>query len=308
MFIRFFKTNQPASFLALPPFAALLWLISWLNPAIPDGIIHMPFYSGFSFLNTVPLLSELIAFLLVLAQSFYLNYLINKYDLRDSRERSNFLTALFGIFLLSVFPAFRTLLPQHFAGIFLLLMLDRIFDSYRKDSAFTHCFDAGLFASIASLFYFPAVIFFFLVWTGFVVLRAFNWREWVISFFGFIIPWLFVITYYFWFDMLDGFFNQQIGSLFSASYFDFGKPENAVLILVFIGLLFFPAALNFVKLMSSGKIRTNKFLLLFAWFLFFPPPAPSSTSGVVNIYAAEKTHSDDHPKAEKMYRCCSGFY
>jgi hypothetical protein len=269
MFIRFFKTNQPASFIALPLFAVLLWGMSWLNPLSAEPVFSMPFYSGFEFINSVPLLSEVLAFVLVLIQGFYLNYLINKYDLRDSRDRSNFLPALFCIFFLSLFPSFRTLIPQHFSAIFLLLMLDRIFDSYRKDSAFSHCFDAGLFASIASLFYFPAAVFFLLVWVGFVVLRAFNWREWLIAFLGFIIPWLMVLTYYFFFDRLDYFFTNQITSGFSASYFDFGKPDNAVLIYVFSGLLFFPAMMNFVKMMSSGKIKVNKFLLLFMWFLFF---------------------------------------
>lgn len=269
MIIRFFITNQPASFIALPLFAALLWLVSWLHPLTPTSIFGMPFYLGFEFINNIPFLSELLAFILVIAQSFYLNYVINKYDLRESRERSNFLSALFGIVLLSVFPAFRTLLPQHFSALFLLLMLDRVFDSYRKDSAFSNCFDAGLFASIASLFYFPCVIFFLLIWAGFILLRAFNWREWLISFLGFSIPWLMVITYYFWFDRLDYFFTVHIASCFSTSYFDFGKPDNAVLIYVFTGLLFFPAMMNFVKMMSSGKIKTNKFLLLFMWFLFF---------------------------------------
>ncbi len=269
MFIRFFKTNQPASFIALPLFAAVLWLGSWINPVIPENSSVMPFYYSVEWLNAVPFLSTLLAFVLVISQSLYLNYLINKYDLRDSREHSNFLAALFCIYFLSVFPAFRTLLPQHFSGIFLLLMLDKIFDSYRKESAFSHCFDAGLFASIASLFYFPSILFFFLAWTGFVVLRPFNWREWLISFFGLLVPWLLVITYYFWFDRLNEFFNVQIGSVFSPAYFDFGKPEHAILIFVFIGLLVFPTILNFIKAMSSGKIRTNKFFLLFLWFLFF---------------------------------------
>ena len=269
MFIRFFKTNQPASFIALPLFAVLLWLVSWIQPQVAAGVFGMSFFQVFSFLNNVPVLSELIAFFLVLIQSFYLNYLLNKYDLRESRERSNFLTALFAVVLLALFPAFRTLLPQHFSGIFLLLMSDRVFDSYRKDSAFSNCFDAGFFAGIASLFYLPAAVFFFLVWVGFIVLRAFNWREWLIAFLGFIIPWLMVLTFYFWFDRVDYFFTHQIVSGFSASYFNFGKPDNAVLIFIFTGILFFPAVMNFLKMMSSGKVKTNKFLLLFMWFLFF---------------------------------------
>ncbi|MCG3165491.1 MAG: hypothetical protein POELPBGB_01254 [Bacteroidia bacterium] len=267
MFIRFFKTNQPASLLALPLFAVLFWLVSWINPQVATEVFSMPLYYLFSLSNRLPVLSEVIAFVLVLFQSFYINHIINKHDLRESRERSNFLAALFGIVLLSVFPAFRTLLPQHFAGIFLLLMLDRIFDSYRKETAYSHCFDAGFFVGIASLFYFPSVLFFILVWTAFVVLRPFNWREWVISFSGFIIPWLMTITYYFWFDTLGDFINYRIGSSFSASYFSFGKPDNAQLIFIFLLLMLFPALANFLRLMSSGKIKTNKFLLLFMWFL-----------------------------------------
>ena len=276
MFIRFFKTNQPASVFALPLFAAVLWLGTWLNPQAPEQIAAMPLYRGFSFANDFPLLSELFAFALVIFLGLYVNYMINKYDLREGRERSNFLAALFCIFFLSLFPSYRTLLPQHFSAIFLLMATDRVFDSYRKESAFSHCFDAGLFTGIASLFYFPAVVFFFLVWTGFVVLRAFNWREWVISFSGLIIPWLMVMTYYFWFDGLGDFFTVQIASVFSASYFQFTKPEHAVLIFIFLGLFIFPAALNFVKAMSSGKIKTNKFFLLFVWFLFF-----SLVSGII---------------------------
>lgn len=78
-----------------------------------------------------------------------------------------------------------------------------------------------------------------------------------------------VITYFFWFDRLDYFFINKIGSAFSAYYFDFGNPDNAVLIYVFNGLLFVPAMMNFMKMMSSGKIKVNKFLLLFMWYLFF---------------------------------------
>lgn len=269
MFIRFFKTNQPASFLALPLLAVLLWAGSWINPVVPDSSVEMPFYSLISGLNNIPYLSVIVAFALIIFQAFYANNMINKYDLRDTRERSNFLTALFCIFFLSLFPAFRVLLPQHFSGIFLLLMLDRIFSSYRKEEAYSHCFDAGLLAGIASLFYFPSIVFFFLVWTSFIVLRSFNWREWVISFLGLLIPWLIVCTWYFLFNRLPEFFNTGIAAIFSNNYFQFGKPEHAILIAVFGGIFLLPSVMYFIRSMSSGKVRTNKFFLLFFWFLFF---------------------------------------
>ncbi len=267
MFIRFFKTNQLATLIALPLFAALLWLATWIKPQVVVAFSAMSFYTLFKSINQFPLIAALLSFALVMIQAFYLSRLINKYDLRESRERSNFLAALFAVLFLSVFPAFRTLLPQHVSGIFLLLMVDRIFDSYRKEPAFSNCFDAGFFVSIATLFYFPAVIFLPLIYIGFSVLRAFAWREWLITLLGFLIPWFFVFTWFFWFDQTGEMFSASGNTIFSPSYFDFGKPEHAVLIYIFFGLLLLPAMLHFIKTMTSGKVRTNKFFLIFTWFL-----------------------------------------
>lgn len=268
MFIRFFKTNQPAAFFALPLLAMVFWMRSWLHPIIPQLDVVMPFYSLLAGINHYTFFSEILAFIVVLLQAFYLNHLINKYDLRESRERANFLAAFFCIFFLSLFPEFRSLLPQHFSGLFLLLMTDRIFDSYRKEKAFSNCFDAGLYTAVASLFYFPSAVFLILIYAGFIILRPFNWREWIITLIGFVVPWLFVFTWYFWFNHLGDFINQNIAGSFSSPYFEFGRPENAVLIFFFTGLFSIPAGMNFMKLISSGKVKTNKFFILFLWFLF----------------------------------------
>jgi len=268
MFIRFFKVNQSASYIVLPLLAVLLWLGSWITPLAAVPHAAMPFYTMFESINYFPVVSEILALVMVLLQAFYLNHLLNKHDLRESRERNNFLTALFCILFLSFFPSFRTLLPQHLSALFLLLMVDRLFDSYRKEKAFSNCFDAGLFAAIASLFYFPAVIFLLLVYAGLIILRPFIWREWVIAFSGFVIPWLMVFTYFFWFNRLGIFFSDELGSFFSSPYFEYGKPEHAILILAFIGMFSIPAGLNFLKMLTGGKVKTNKFFLLFTWFLF----------------------------------------
>lgn len=265
MFIRFFKTNQPASLIALPLFGALLWLGSWLKPQPAEAFLAMPLYFLFAYLSVIPFFSVFMAFALVIIQSFYFNRLINEYDLRGARVRANFLPALFAVFFLSLFPVFRTSLPQHFSAILLLLALNSVFDSYRKEKAFANCFNSGMLVAFASLFYFPAVVFLLLVFTGYVVLRPFIWREWVITLIGFVLPWLVTVELYYVFNNTLNIFS----GFFSAEYFHYGKPQNAVLIYIFAGLLLLPALLHFAGSLSSGKVRTNKFLLLFLCFFVF---------------------------------------
>lgn len=267
MFIHFFKKNQPASMLALPLFAALLWMMSWIQASTSAGFFSMPFFKALDAVNHFPIASELLAFILVITQSFYLNHILNKYDLRESRERSNFLAALFSIVFLSAFPVFRTFLPQHFSALFLLIMLDRIFDSYRKDVAFSNCFDAGFFVSIASLFYFPSLLFFSLVWISFVILRPFNWREWIIAFLGLLIPWVIVITCYFWLDRLSDLTTLFTNQWSLSTYFGYEISNSILLYCIIVMLLFIPAFMHFVKIMSTGKIKINKFFLILFWLL-----------------------------------------
>lgn len=155
-------------------------------------------------LQNIHFIATLIAFLLVVIEAFLLNYIVNKYEILT---KPSFLPALFYIVFMSIDNAMLTLHPFIFANIFIMLAIYKLVSSYQKDSAFSNAFDAGILFSLSTLFYFPSIVFLPLLGIGFVLFRPFNWREWIISLLGVVLPYAFVFAYYFLNDTPDHWWN-----------------------------------------------------------------------------------------------------
>jgi hypothetical protein len=159
--------------------------------------------------------------------------------------------------------------PLLFANFFILLAIHKLVSSYRKDSAFSNAFDAGILFSIASLFYFPSIVFIPLLGFGFVLFRPFNWREWVISVIGVLIPYLFVFTYYFWNDLFAGSSIDRMvyPNLSSQSKIDFSQHFYVIL---FVGWLLVLVSFGKLYTVSTETSQKNKkSIRLLLWFSAF---------------------------------------
>ncbi|HSH65294.1 MAG TPA: DUF6427 family protein, partial [Bacteroidia bacterium] len=202
--------------------------------------------------------------ILVIAEAFLLNYIIND---NEVLTRPSFLPALLYIIFMSSNKAMFILHPLIFGNFFLMLAIHRILNSYRKDKAFSHFFDAGFLIALASLFYFPYIVFFPLLGVALVILRAFNWREWLISFFGVLVPFILVGTIYFVNDTLDYliydkmlfYFSRQLqlGALSGSFYF---TNSVQLTILILAGARLFTG-------LNTGSQKTKKGIVLLIWFL-----------------------------------------
>ncbi len=101
---------------------------------------------------------------------------------------------------------------------------------------------------------------------GFILFRPFNWREWVISFIGVVIPYLFTVTFYFWNDILDYLWYDKLffpllrnkASLDFPKSFYFMLGTGWLIVLFSLGKLF--GALN------SGAQKSRKGIVLQIWF------------------------------------------
>ena len=158
-------------------------------------------------LNNFHYLATLIAFILIVCEAFLLNYIVNENEILT---KPSFLPALFYIVFMSNDSTLLMLHPLLFANFFLLLAINKIISSYRKDNAFSNAFDAGILLSLSTLFYFPCIVFLPILGIGFILFRPFNWREWIISFIGILLPYSFVFTYYFWNNLLGDWLNIKL--------------------------------------------------------------------------------------------------
>jgi hypothetical protein len=267
MFIRFFKSNNASALIFLPLFAIAIWAFGFISPAIVEVKHSMPLYElivrPFS---TIHWLETLVGLILVVGEAFLLNYIVNE---NEVLSKQSYLPALFYILFMSNNNDMLLLTPPLFANLFILFAINKLLSSYRKDNAFSQAFDAGLLISVATLFYFPYIVFLPLLGVSLIIMRPFNWREWVISFLGVLIPYIFVVTFYFWNDKLDYLFfdkmfypitRHKLTTAFPKSFY-FMIGTGWLILLFSIGKLF--------QGVGIGSQKTKKSIILLVWFFFF---------------------------------------
>ncbi len=267
MFIQFFKSNNPSAFVFLPLIAIAIWAFGFMEASVFPVEHAMPLYGLLAgIVENIPWLGNFIALILIIGEALLLNYIVNE---NEVLTKQSFLPALFYIIFMSNNNYVLVLYPLIFANLFLLFAINKLLNSYRKDNAFSQAFDAGLLISIATLFYFPYAVLFPLLGVGLIIMRPFNWREWLISFIGVLVPYIFVITFYFWNDLLDYFFyNKVLYSFLSPpSQFDFPKSFYFMIIVSTLILL-----VSFGKLFSGqtgGSQKSKKSIVLLIWIFVF---------------------------------------
>ena len=265
MFVSFFKSNNASAYIFIPLFAIALWVFGFIHPVPVPPVKHaMPFYELFATPFSNVWLSISVALILVIAEAFFLNYIVNENEIL---ARPSFFPAVLYIIFMSSNKTMLILHPLVFGNFFLMLAIHRLLLSYRKEKAFSHFFDAGFLISIASLFYFPYIVFFPILVVALISLRPFNWREWVISLTGIIVPYILVVTVYYVLNSLDYLiydkmlfhFSKQfhLGNLSGSFYF---TNSLQVSILILAGARLFTG-------LNTGSQKTKKGIVLLIWVL-----------------------------------------
>ena len=266
MIIRFLKSNNASALLFLPLIAIVIWVFGFFDPIIIPLKHAMPLYEMVAgiFINT-PWLSTLIGLVLVISEAFLLNYIVNE---NEVLSKQSYLPALFYIVFMSNNKAMLTLHPLLFGNLFILFAAHKLLSSYRKDNTFSQAFDAGMLISVATLFYFPFIVFLPLLGIGLIILRPFSWREWLISFLGAAPPYLFVICYYFWYDILNYLFYDK---MFYSFLREKQNLDNSKSFYFMIGFGWILLLLSMGKILLGGEIgsqRTKKSIIFLVWFFF----------------------------------------
>ena len=198
MLLKTLKSNQTFHFLLIPLVAGALWIKSFLNPML------FPFYTGedsmllYQPINALIGKSTVVSNVFALVFIILLAFLILKLNVQYTfiRVRTVLPSILF-VLITSGLHELHAMHPIYPAALFLILTVDRIFNAYDKEVIHSNAFEAGIFLAIGSLFYCNLVFFFPFLWIGFLIIKPkVNWREYILSTLGFILPWLAALAYY----------------------------------------------------------------------------------------------------------------
>jgi hypothetical protein len=199
MFLRFFRSSFFSQYLAIIVAGLLLWgRAFFVPPLMPVASGPVPLYKLlYLLLAGLPLVAVVLGYLLNLCSAFYLNFLLTKHEILP---KNSSLAAFLFLFLVSYYPVLLTIHPVNICLFILLLILERVFDSYSRQEPLELAYSAGFLVGLGAMFYFPFIFFYLLILIAFIVFRTTSLREWIGSFIGLGSPFIFLIVYYFWFD------------------------------------------------------------------------------------------------------------
>lgn len=266
MLLRFFRSTGSQMIVFIPLLALFLWLPALFYPShyiLSFGSLNMPFYQlVVKVLKESSFVGTFITLTCIVIQGFLLVRLNTRFIFINNRS---YLPAFFFVILTSSVKIIQTLNPAVFAGFFLLLALEKLFDSFRHEKLSYEVFTASFFISAATFFYPFAIFLILFVWIGLVVLRPFNWREWAFTIIGLIIPFFLLDSYYY---LLVSNIHIVYNSFFDSFTVVNEKIQykNPIIFLsIYLAFLMVLSSQYLLNTFQGKKILQRKAFTLFFW-------------------------------------------
>ena len=268
MLLRILKSNTLLSALLIPVIGFFFWMHSFRSPNIIDLSLAngaMPlYYLAYQTFKDQNFWQVFMAFCLVIFNSYFIAQLGSSFLFL--RKRS-YLPGIIYLITISAFKVLHALLPVHLATLFVLISIYFIFDTFHKRVEITYTFNASFFLAIASLFYFPVVVLFPLVWISiFVLQKDDNWRLLAVPILGFGVPWLFMWVYTFLTDTYNSLWSELITMLWTRHNQYLLEPY----FLAFTAIVAILATLGSISVLSVYrriKVSARKYFVICYWIM-----------------------------------------
>ncbi len=141
-------------------------------------------------------------------------------------------------------------------------------NSYRKDYVLTEVFKSGIFIGLASFFCIHYIIVFPLIFIALIILRPFNWREWIIMLIGLLTPlYLYVSVCYLTTTNAFAVFGMMKEAISSLQKPIISEYYIAFILMSVLGIIF--SLLHYLSKGFGGKVKTQKTKYVLLWMLLF---------------------------------------
>jgi len=266
MFLKFLQGGRPVQILVLLVFAVLFWLKYLILPQPVQMSFEaspMPLFQLVSrLLEGQEFLSKAIALSLLVINALLLSRLNMKFIVL---KRRTYLPSFIFLLVASSFLPLQCLNPVVFTSIFMLFAIEAIMGTFKKEGLAYEYFLASFLVSMGSLFYARGAYLMIIIWIGLSLFRNIRWREWIFTIIGFLLPYLFLFSWYYmtgqelfprWQEMIINFLPDHDFSHFNRYY---------VLFYAFLALLILLASRKMISNYQSLKIYVRKFYRLYFW-------------------------------------------
>ncbi len=268
MILRALKSNNLGNLFFIPIAVLAFWagkLLAPFNyPFVPGETQNVLYKMLYRWFGDAALLNVILSAVMVVVLALLIELIIARYQFIRIRTR---LPAILYVLLVGGITDMHTLHPAYFAVAFLLLAIFQMFSVFDHARAYPALFNVGILLGVGSLFYFNLFIVVPAFLIGIPVLsRGSKWREYVVLLLGFLLPFLFALSYYFYTDRtteLLSVFEQNV--VVHVNHLKNNLPLQIYLgTLVFITLI---ASVDIAKHYDTKKVSSRKFFTVF-FFIF----------------------------------------
>ena len=259
MLLRIFNNKNRLLQFLLIAIASTSLFISPISIAPSEGF--NPLYSLFiSFLENNPITTRIVFALLITIPIILTQYYAVFFGIIQRNYFHFFFLA--PIFIFSNNSAW-TLNPTLFALLFFVIGVANLFQLNRNENPIVISSTAFIF-SIASLFYSLFIWTILLIIVALFIFREFKFREFMMVIGSFVLPYIYIFTWYFVDDILsikwDEFINQSLNFSFNITLFN-GYEQTAFTTIIIV--------LTFYLLVSIFKSLRNKLIQVREYLTFF---------------------------------------
>lgn len=262
MFLRLARSTQPYILILL----MLAVGVMWFTVSIKTNYCNIPNISIYRWIDHLSEDTGLLARFTGLASLLLMASLVIQLNTKFLfvGQRS-YLPGILFLLLSLLFYKTQHFHPIFWAGILLLLALDRLISTYRYDNLSYQVFDAAFLIGLAATFYPPLFFLLLFLLLTLPILRPFYWREWVMVFIGMAIPFYFTFAILYLFDKPESnhFFSTYI-DLLTFSCHKLQTSTTTSIVLSFVALILLVAILHLLRMMGNIKILARK-----SYYIFF---------------------------------------
>lgn len=204
-----------------------------------------------------PINNKIAFSVLLLVQAFIANAIVNNFKLT---KHYSYVTAVCYILLHFAHPNMDICAPSMLANTFLLWSLYSMCSSYEKRVSLGTIFNIGFAAAVAALFYNGFMAYFPWVLAGLLIVRSFDFQEFVLLIAGFFIPFFLLGTYHLFNENLDLWLDQELFLHYATMNVHY---DNNTTLYLLLGILATPLLLaigNIQGLYFKTTAREKKYI------------------------------------------------
>lgn len=263
-----FRTNQISGALS---FLLYLFILRGVDILFPYQHAWQPTAMGvasewiFQYIGDNMRLDDILSFSLLFIQAILITVVVRKHQILMTEI---LLPSAFFILASCAIPAFLHLSPQMLANTFIILALDQLIVTYRKNNFAHHLFNVGFWIGLASLFYFSYITFILLAFLGLSSIRTFSVREILMILSGALVAYFLAGAYYFLIDQFPYFLEHQCYQNFGILDFKGSLSINTFVELGIFTIMLIMVLFGYGNMIFRKNISIQKKIGIFYFALF----------------------------------------